>query len=79
MIKPGVFVEQQERAKALIPARVSHEGDEGEAERRKAALYVCGRAENADDATELLLALGLLNPGFKWSQSSRNRRRRVAE
>ena len=33
-------------------------------ERRKAALYVCGRARNRDDATQLLQALGLVDAGF---------------
>jgi hypothetical protein len=39
-------------------------------ERRKAALYVCHRARDRSDATELLLALGLLEPDFKWTTAT---------
>ena len=35
-------------------------------QRRKAALYVCGRARDRDDALHLLEALGLVDAGFHW-------------
>lgn len=41
-----------------------------ETERRKAALYVCHRARDRDDAAELLLALGLLPAKFAWTSTS---------
>lgn len=38
-------------------------------ERRKAALYVCSRARDTADASELLHALGLVDPGFRWTST----------
>lgn len=58
----GGISDDTERGRASTRQRSS--SDEN---RRKAALYVAHRARDADDARELLLALGLLEPGFRWT------------
>ena len=54
--------------------------DNSDDERRRAALYVCGRSVDAADARELLQALGLMPAGVKWTRSihTHTRRRKVA-
>lgn len=56
--------DEHERARASTRQRNSTAP-----ERHKAALYVCHRAHGVDDARELLLALGLLPAGFKWTSA----------
>lgn len=49
-------------------------------ERHRAALYVCHRASDVEDRRELLLALGLLEPGFRWRTGNpHGPRRKVTE
>lgn len=48
-------------------------------ERRSAALYVCSRATDRGDATELLQALGLIGPGFRWKATGPHGPRRRVE
>lgn len=38
-------------------------------ERHKAALSVCRHGKSLEDRRELLLALGLLEPGFLWTST----------
>jgi len=38
-------------------------------ERRQAALYVAQHGTSVEDRRELLLALGLLEPGFRWTSA----------
>lgn len=48
-------------------------------ERRRASLYIAGRAHNRDDARLLLEALGLIDTGRRWKASIHTRRRKAAE
>jgi hypothetical protein len=76
--KPGEFVELHETAKATLYGTRA-EGNNTSEEKRRAALRVCANATDVEDAEMLLRALGLLEPGFSWCQSSRNRRKKVTK
>lgn len=79
---PGDFVEQHERAGALLNGtHISSVGTAAElsradAEKRRAALYVASQAPDPEDRAELLRMLGLMPPGFEWV--GQHNRRKVA-
>lgn len=56
-----MITDDNERGRASTRQRSSTDD-----QRRKAALYVCHRACDVDDARDLLEALGLVDPGFRW-------------
>jgi hypothetical protein len=58
----GGITDDNERGRASTRQR-SNTDDQ----RRKATLYVCTRGTSIEDRRELLLALGLLEPDFKWT------------
>ncbi len=60
----GSFTEDSERGSAATAGNKTSLD-----ERHRAALYVCSRAADKADATDLLHALGLLDPGFRWTSS----------
>lgn len=76
MSKPGEFVELHETAKATLHG-IRAEDNNTPSEEYAAALYVCGHAP--DDGHELLLALGLLDPGFRWVRPNYHNRKRVKQ
>ena len=45
-------------------------------EQHRAALYVCSRATDVEDARELLQALGLVESGVQWQASIHTRHRK---
>lgn len=69
-------MENHERAQALVgPVAPTTEEQQ-----RRAALFVASNATDATDCTELLMALGLLDPGFRWHSvgTGYGKRRRIA-
>jgi hypothetical protein len=54
--------DEHERGRASTRQRSSTDP-----ERRRASLYVAQHGTSVEDRRELLLALGLLEPGFRWT------------
>jgi hypothetical protein len=74
----GSFVEQVERAEAMLSGARLREPDSAEqARRRKAALYVAGQARDADDCTLLLDTLGLLGTPDTYRSTVRGKKIKV--
>lgn len=78
-VEDGFLVAGTQDPHAALAAATDQRSSSDE-NRRKAALYVAHRARDADDARELLLALGLLEPGFRWTTGNpHGPRRKVTE
>lgn len=65
------MTEPNDRTSAVLTgARLSLPNNTPE-ELRKAMRYIASEATDAEDCRELLLALGLIKPGFRWLTSAR--------
>lgn len=71
------FSENHQRAHGVLGGARLGKQLNTDQERDRAARYVASNAASVDDCRDLLEALGLLDSGARWVQTSRNHRERV--